>query len=157
MTRRLPIFLTIILLLAAVPALGQDAKLKAAAESAALEYNYDKFNDFQSVTATVTPKFIFSLAGKMGATPRFMIVVYSTEIGYEDNAIFLIDGRRLTVEPHAHHYYKFTTVLETDDYAAMCEGKSLAVKIGSFEHEFTKAQIDKLANLFKIALANKGA
>jgi hypothetical protein len=145
------------LLLAAVPALGQDAKLKAAAEAAGLEYNYDKFNDFQIATATVTPKFSFSLAGKMGATPRFMIIVRSTEIGYEDNAIFLIDGRRLTVEPIAHHYYKFSSVIGRDDYAAMCEAKSLAVKIGSFEHEFTKAQIDKLASLFKIALANKGA
>lgn len=152
MTRRLPIFLTtILLLLAAVPAVGQDATLKAAAEAAGLEYNYDRFRDFQSVHAILTPNLSFSISGRIGRAPDLMFIAKSPLIGDRDKAIFLIDGERQRYASIIPRYGQFGGWLATtDEFAAMCKAKSLSLQIGGFEYDFTAQDIAKLRALSKL-------
>jgi hypothetical protein len=150
MTHRLPIFLTIVFLLA-LPAAAQDLNLQTAAIKAGLEYTYDRFDKFEGVHAQLSPSLILSYSGYVTGSHRFFITAKSRDIGYEDNATFLIDGRRLRVEPPNRHYLSFTAALDSNDFAAMCQAEDLAVKIGSYVHEFSKEERQRLAALLKVA------
>src|SRR6476661_10826649 len=149
MTRRLPIFLATIFLIT-FPVASQDLNLQSAAIKAGLDYNYDRFDKFESVHAQLSPSLILSYSGYVVESHRFFITAKSRDIGYEDDAIVLIDGRRLRLEPPKRHYLIFTAVIDNSDFASMCKAEDLAIKIGSYVHEFTKEERQCLAALLRV-------
>jgi hypothetical protein len=131
---------------------AQDAALKAKAERAGLKYEYNKFDDFDSVGALLRGETIdFSYAGYFGKEHNFMVIISARGIMYDDDATFLVDGRRIKIVPIKRHYGQFGTIVQRDEMAAFASAHALAVKVGAFEYDFTAAEIAKIKAMHQVA------
>jgi hypothetical protein len=129
---------------------AQDAALKERATHAGLYYEYDKFNDFESVN-TESSGLNFSYAGYVAKSHHFMMLIRASEIMYDDNAIFLINGERFKVTPSLRHYRSYGSVVDRDLLSRMVANPTRsALQIGSYEHEFTPSEIQKIKKLLNV-------
>jgi hypothetical protein len=136
----------------AASASAQDATLKERATHAGLNYEYDKFDDFDSVNALLNSGLMnFSYAGYVSKEHHFMVIIRASEIMYDDNAIFMVDGQRFKITPLVRHYRSFGTVVERDLLSRMIANPGrCAVKVGSFEYEFTAGEVAKIKKLLNV-------
>jgi hypothetical protein len=145
---------------AQAPAESEDqGDIKTAAEKAGFEYKYDKFQELEAFGPAIKVKggtVGFLYGGYAGKSYDYLFGVTCDSIGYDDKAIFLIDGKRSSYEPIERKYRSFTAHLSPKEIREMSEAKEMAVQVGSFEYDFAAEDIAKIKTLIRFAGLHDG-